>query len=132
MEIKIKGKKENVLLNRIEIEADINHFKEPTPTRKQVKEKLAAMLSVDKELVVIHKLEQTFGSLTKCSAVVYKNKSDLEKTEQEHLLKRDAKKYKAEEKKEEAKTEQAPKEEGKEEKPAEEPKPEEKKVEEAK
>lgn len=112
MDIKIKNKTENALLNRTEIEAEITHFKEPTPTRKQVKEKLAAMLSVNANLIVIHKLEQTFGSLTKCSAAAYKNKEDLEKVEKKYLLKRDSKKYKSEEKKEEAKPEPAKEEKG--------------------
>lgn len=121
MEIKILHKKENVLLNRTEIEADIEHFKEPTPTRAQVKEKLAAMLSADKDLIVIKKLEQTFGSVTKCSAVLYKSRADLESSEQEHLLKRGVKK------KEEAKPEEKPAE-----APKEEPKPKKKPAEEKK
>jgi len=102
MEIKIKDKKENVLLNRTDIEAEITHQNEPTPSRFKIKEKLAAMLSADKNLLVIKKLDQTFGSTTKCTAVLYKSKADLEDTEKEHLIKRDAKKPK-EEKKEEPK-----------------------------
>lgn len=125
MEIKIKEKKENVLLNRTEIEAEITHFKEPTPNRAQVKEKLAAMLSADKNLIVIKKLDQTFGSLTKCTAALYKSKADLESSEQKHLLKRDAKKPK--EKKEAPAPAEKPAEEKKEE-----PKPEEKLAEEKK
>ena len=95
MEIKIVDKKDNALLSRTEIQADIEHFKEPTPTRAKVREKLAAMLSIDVNLIVIKKLDQTFGSLTKCFAVVYNTKDDLEKTEQKYLVKRDAKKPKA-------------------------------------
>ena len=77
MEIKIKDKKDNALLSRTEIQADIEHFKEPTPTRAKVREKLAAMLSIDVNLIVIKKLDQTFGSLTKCFAVVYNNRGLL-------------------------------------------------------
>ena len=104
MEIKIKEKKENVLLNRTEIEAEIEHANKPTPSRTQVKEKLAAMLGADENLLVISRLDQTFGSVTRCSARLYKNKADLEKVEPKHLLKRDQKKQKeAEEKAEEKK-----------------------------
>ena len=121
MEIKIREKQDNALLNRTEIRAEIEHSTEPTPTRAKVREKLAAMLSIDINLIVIKKLDQTFGSLTKCFAVVYNTKADLEKTEQEYLLKRDAKKPKEEKKEEPAPAEKPA------EAPKEEPKPEEKK-----
>ncbi|MBD3263375.1 30S ribosomal protein S24e [Candidatus Woesearchaeota archaeon] len=136
MDIKITDKKENVLLNRTEIKADIEHVGKPTPSRAEIKEKLAAMLSSDKNLVIIRKLEQDFGSKTKCTAMQYKTRDDLEKIEQKYLLKRDEKKPKEKkEAKPEEKPAEAPKEEKAEkkeekEKPEEKPKEEEKKKEE--
>jgi len=112
MEIKITEKKENALLNRTEIYAEIDNSGKPTPTRKEIKEKLSALLSANKDLIVIKKLDQSFGPITKCFAVIYKSAEDLKKTEPEHLLKRDSKKYKSEEKAE--KEQEAAKEEQKE------------------
>ena len=142
MEIKILDKKENVLLNRTEIEAEIEHSGKPTPSRADIREKLAAMLSADKNLIIIQNLKQDFGSKTKFTAMLYKSKDDLEKAEQKYLIKRNEKVPKGAETqpetkevsaappaegKEEPAPAEAPKEESKlEEKPAEEKKEEQK------
>lgn len=91
MELKIIEQKENPLLNRIELKIEIRHQGEPTPTREKAKEQIAAMLSVEKQLVVVKKIAQTYSSISKTDAVVYKTLEDLKKSEPEYLLKRGAK-----------------------------------------
>ena len=91
MKLEIKIKKDNPLLNRMEILAEIEHENEPTPTRESIKESLALKLDVEKDLIVIKKLDSQFGPRTNCEAVVYKNKEDLKKTEHQHILKRGVK-----------------------------------------
>ncbi len=123
MEIEILGKVENLILNRIEIAAEINHEGKPTPTRAEIRKQLAAELGADENLLVIKKIETGFGTSSKCDAILYKSREELEKTEAKYILKREEKSKPKEAPKEEPK-EEAKLEEKKEEKP-EEAKPEE-------
>ena len=106
MKLTIQEKKENQLFNRTEIIAEITHENEPTPSREDIKENLSAKLNVEKELIVIKKLNSQFSPQTKCEALVYKNREDLEKTEHQYILKRGVPKEKA--KPEETKEEKKP------------------------
>ncbi len=124
MNLKIIEDKENKLLNRKEILADIE-FSGKTPTNNEVKKELAKNFKVDEKLVIIDKIDQEFGAnKAKVYAKIYKSEKDIEKIEFIEEVKE-----KTEINKEEIKMneEEKPKEE-----PKEEPEEEEKKEEEEK
>jgi small subunit ribosomal protein S24e len=62
MEIKIISDRQNPLLSRREIRF-IVAFEGATPTIKDVKLKLAAMLNADKNMLIVDKIDQEFGKL---------------------------------------------------------------------
>jgi len=79
MEIEIISRRENPLLERMEVRFKIVHEKSGTPKRDEVRAKLAEMLSVNKEMLVIDHLEPRFGvNETLGYAKVYKSKEALE------------------------------------------------------
>lgn len=88
MEIEIISKKNNVLINREEIEFGVKGF-EATPSRKQIREKLSALLNADSKLLIVDVLKSSFGSnYLKGTAKIYKNEKDLKKIELPYLIKR--------------------------------------------
>jgi ribosomal protein S24E len=125
MELEITSRSENAFLNRTEIRFRIKYEKEPGISREKVREKLAASLSVPKELVIINKLHSEFGKPEISGYVkVYRTKEDAMANERKHILIRNKL---IEPEKKEAKEKKAPppkKEEAK----KEEPKPDEKKA----
>jgi ribosomal protein S24E len=90
MEIKITDKKDNLFFNRTHISAEVDHRGEPTPKRADVRKALAVSLNANSELLVIRSLKSQFGFKAKCSAMLYKNKEDLQKYEQKYILGREA------------------------------------------
>ena len=123
MELEITGKKENKTLQRQEVKIEIKNVT-LTPSRKELRPKIAALLGAKEELTVIENIDHTFGTNQgKIKAHVYENEEAMKKTEPVYLIQRDLgkKKKKGEkEKKPENKEEKKP--EGKEEKPTEEKK----------
>ncbi len=106
MEIEIEGKRENLLLNRVEVDFKVAHSAESTPKRDQIREELAKQLKVTKDRVVVDHMQSSFGKgETAGYAKVYKSKEDALKVESEHILVRNGlaqKKAKQEAKKAEA------------------------------
>src|SRR3972149_10022851 len=81
MEIEIKTKKENEVLQRSEIEGDIA-FKGATPSNKQLQEELAQKLGVGQELVAIRHIYTKFGTeKAKFQAVTYATKEQFQNIE---------------------------------------------------
>jgi len=77
MEIEVKNKKENPLLNRTEIWFTIKHDATTTPAKKDVREAIAKMTNSTKERVVVDQLSSVFGKgETIGYAKVYKSKQD--------------------------------------------------------
>jgi len=77
MEIEVKDKKENPLLNRTEIWFTIKHDAATTPAKKDVREAIAKMTNSTKDRVVVDQLSSVFGKgETIGYAKVYKNKQD--------------------------------------------------------
>jgi len=108
MELEIVEDKANPVLKRREIALRIKS--KNTPSRVEVKNKLAAMLDSRPELIVITKLRSVFGKQeTIGRADIYENEEQLKRLAHKHLLARDARHSKAEE--EEAKSEDEVKEE---------------------
>ncbi len=88
MDIKIIEDKNNVLLNRRELNFEVN-FEGPTPARMDVKNKMAALLNVPLELVVIQRMKNDFGRQKLSGyAKIYEDVARMNKIEKAHILER--------------------------------------------
>lgn len=97
MKIKINEKNSNKLLDRLEVEFEIE-IDGATPKRIEVKDKLAAMINYDSSLVIITKINQQSGiHLCKGYAHAYKSQEVLQRVEPSHLIKRNMPPAKSEE-----------------------------------
>lgn len=97
MSIKIIITKEfdNRLLNRKQINFQLLHQKMSTPTRVEVKSKLAAQFNVSPDRVIISKLTPKFGQeFTIGYAKIYDTLEAAENTEPKYILKRNKPKAK--------------------------------------
>jgi len=120
MELDIKNKRENPLLNRTEVQFVVHHPNSPTPKRNNVREELSKAMKVPKDRVVVDHMNSHFGvHETQGYAKIYKSKEEAMNVEREYLLKRNKLEEKAE-KKDKPDDEDAPQEEPAEDKPAEE------------
>jgi small subunit ribosomal protein S24e len=87
MEIEIVSKNENQLLERLELKFRALHPNEGTPNREDVREKIATMVKVPKERVVVDSMTSEFGrNETVGYAKAYKTKEAVMKYEREHVL----------------------------------------------
>ena len=87
MELEIQDKRENALLNRIEVRFVLHHPNSPTPKRENVREELSKTLKVPKDRVVVDRMNSSFGIHdTEGYAKIYPSKEDAMRTEREHLL----------------------------------------------
>jgi len=104
MEITVDGKRENLLLNRVEVDFTVAHVAEPTPKRDQVREELAKQLKVTKDRVVVDHMESSFGKGESAGyAKIYKSKEEAVKLESDYVLVRNGLAQKKEKKAEEKK-----------------------------
>lgn len=88
MDVKIIEDKKNVLLTRREIKFEII-FEGSTPARLDVKNKIAALLNVPLELVVVQKMNNEFGrQLLKGYAKIYESEERMKQIEKSHILER--------------------------------------------
>lgn len=126
MDVEIVSKDENQLLERTEVRFKATHMKEGTPQREAVREKIASLLKVQKDRVIIDLMESEFGKMeTFGYAKVYKTRDAAMKYEREHILIRNKLKEKAAPAKKGAPKEESktvPPEEGPKEAPEEKPK----------
>lgn len=104
--LKVINKKENILLSRIEVEAEISFKNKATPSTEEVKQQLSKTLEVGKDLIVLKQIDTSFGDTSaKILAYQYLSKDDLNIIEPK-IKKKEAKQEKkkgtkpAEEKKE--------------------------------
>ncbi len=89
MEIRIIEKRENPLLDRIEVLALAEHPNQATPRREEVRKRIAALLGVSEDLVVVKKIVSVFGwPRSRIYVNVYKNKEAMFRLEPKHILKR--------------------------------------------
>lgn len=89
MDIELSEKKQNPLLGRVEVRFAVHHPGEKTPTRDQIREKLAAQLNSKKGLIVVDSMKSAYGKgATKGYARVYEANEQLAKNEPHYLLKR--------------------------------------------
>ncbi|MCQ5375769.1 MAG: 30S ribosomal protein S24e [Methanomassiliicoccales archaeon] len=103
LKIEIESKKENVLQERMEMYFRVDHQGEPTPSRDAIKSKLAELLNVQKERVVIASARTEFGkSETRGYAKVYDSVDAAKKHESKYVLVRNKLIQREEKKKAEA------------------------------
>lgn len=80
MKLEIVSKKENPLLDRIEVVARVSGY-EATPSNLQVGEEIAKALKSDKEKVFVLKIGQSYGkTAARVEAQVYSSAETLAKT----------------------------------------------------
>ncbi len=100
MDLEIVSRKDNPLLDRTELEVLAHHTGQPTPTRDEVRDQVAAAMKAKKEQVLVDHMESTFGKgLTRGYVKVYKSKQAAEAIEREPIKKRNKMDAKAPEKK---------------------------------
>jgi len=89
LEVEVIEETENPLLYRTEIKFVVRHEDGGTPTRAEVLKKLAAVLDVDKEVLLLDRMESEFGKReTVGYAKVYESVEKLEEIEPEHKVER--------------------------------------------
>ena len=98
VKIEIIEQKRNELLKRFEVKFRIDHEKEGTPTRMQVRRSLASILDVNEERIYIKKIETKTGMTTSIGrANVYDSVSQAEYIEPKHIILRNKPKKEEEE-----------------------------------
>ncbi|WNY23389.1 hypothetical protein MmiHf6_06960 [Methanimicrococcus hongohii] len=86
MEIKIVKDVDHKLLNRKELDFTVE-YEGPTPSRADVRKKLAALLNKDVNLILVQKMESEYGhQLVKGYAKVYESEERMKQIEAEHIL----------------------------------------------
>ncbi len=81
-------KKENKLLNRIELVAELK-FESGTPTRKEVRSLIASLLKKPENLVFVRKISTKYGRREAVVRVnVYNSREEALQIEPEHIVKR--------------------------------------------
>ena len=88
MDIKILKDKKNALLNRRELDFVVK-YEGPTPSRNDVRNKLAAILNAPLEMLVIQRIKTEYGMQeSKGYAKLYVNANRMKEVELEYILKR--------------------------------------------
>lgn len=88
MDIQIIKDKNNVLLNRRELDFTVK-YEGPTPSRSDIRNKLAAMLNAPLELLVIQKVDTEYGMQeSRGYAKLYAEEARMKEIEHEYVLKR--------------------------------------------
>jgi small subunit ribosomal protein S24e len=90
MDIRILNDKNNLLLNRRELDF-IVRYEGSTPSRNDVRNKLAAILNAPLELLVIQRIKTEYGMQeAKGYAKLYEDAARMKEVELEYVLKRNA------------------------------------------
>ncbi len=86
----IVTRKDNPLLNRVEIEFRIRHSQQPTPSRKDMISLIVkAEPGAKAELTILKQVNTRFGqALTTGQAHVYSDEKSMNSTEMEYMLNR--------------------------------------------
>ncbi len=89
MKLEIVGKKENKSLQRTEAEFELKDTA-LSPSRKELRPKIAALLNAKESMVVIAEVRHAFGAReATIFARAYDNEAALKKFELKHLIERD-------------------------------------------
>jgi len=88
MEIQVENENPNPLLKRKEIEF-ILKFDDKTPSRSDVRKKIAGLYSSSEDKVVVDYIKSEFGKTeAKCYAKVYDSRESLESIEAKYIINR--------------------------------------------
>lgn len=88
MDAKISERTKNPLLGREEILLAIEETKE-TPSRKDLRKKIAALAGANEELVMVVKIEHHFGSKNlSCKARIYESREKMDSVEAKFIVDR--------------------------------------------
>ncbi|MHA1377902.1 MAG: 30S ribosomal protein S24e [Candidatus Helarchaeota archaeon] len=95
MSINIISEEDNPLLNRKEIKFVIEHEKKPTPSRFEIRKKIAAQFNVPIETTYIKSLNSKFGlPKTVGKARIYESEERAKLVEPKFIIKRNEEKKK--------------------------------------
>lgn len=98
MEVYVEKERHNPLLKRREVYCRLS-FEGKTPSRKEVRAKIAGLMNAEPERVVVDYIKTEFGKTeASCYVKIYETVEDLQKIEEEHIIERN----KVEEAKEQA------------------------------
>ncbi|NPA85968.1 MAG: 30S ribosomal protein S24e [bacterium] len=87
--IVILEEKDNPLLHRKELVVEIDHTQEPTPSREEVRKRIAAMKGISEELVIVHSIKPMFGvGKSRAFVKIYESLEKLKEIEPEHILRK--------------------------------------------
>jgi len=85
MELKITDKKKNNVMNRTELVVEMHE--KTIPSKQQIRDKLAALISTDSNKIAITKVLTKFGSSkAKIYANAYDTNEALKKTESKYVV----------------------------------------------
>ncbi|MFH1587289.1 MAG: 30S ribosomal protein S24e [Candidatus Diapherotrites archaeon] len=88
MDVEISERTKNPLLGREELLLAVEETKE-TPSRKDLRKKIAALAGANEELVMVGKIEHHFGSKKlSCKARIYESKEKMDSVEAKFIVKR--------------------------------------------
>jgi small subunit ribosomal protein S24e len=91
MEIYVESERYNPLLRRKEVHFTVT-FEGATPSRKDVRNKIAGLMNADVERVVVSYIKTEFGKTeARCYAKIYDSVEDLKAIEEEHIIQRNIK-----------------------------------------
>jgi small subunit ribosomal protein S24e len=89
MELEILQEKENKPLGRRELRFRIEHIEDTTPSRSDVRSKLAAQYDAEASTVIIKKMETRFGiGITEGTARIYSDLNQMEQVERDYMVAR--------------------------------------------
>ncbi len=86
MNVEIVRKKENLLMDRVEVDFRASHDGEPTPARDTIRQAIANALNVPKERVVVANMDSVYGKgVSNGLARVYSSPESARSHEREHI-----------------------------------------------
>ncbi|KXB04969.1 hypothetical protein AKJ50_01865 [candidate division MSBL1 archaeon SCGC-AAA382A13] len=89
MKVNITKKIENPLMERTEIEFEVEHNNASTPSRAEVVEELSSKLDISEDLIIIEKITTPHGRQKATgNARTYKSQQQLRELESEYLIER--------------------------------------------
>ncbi len=89
MEMEIVSRRENKLLNRLEIRFLVRHEKGTTPSRPEIRDGLTKELKLKKGVLVVDSVHSQFGKREAAGyAKVYDSVEEARRLERPHVLKR--------------------------------------------
>ncbi len=91
MEVYVDSERYNPLLRRKEVYFTIS-FEGATPSRREVRSRIAGLMNAEIERVVVDYIKTEFGKTeAKCYAKIYDSVEDLKEIEEDHIIERNLK-----------------------------------------